>query len=240
MPNTLEQAKYELLLQARAILTELKSLGVDDIYLQPRAETLPICAADQQPSTGECRAETLAELQSFNQCQGCPSKVGADQKVFGEGNPHAQVVFVGERPTMNDISAGAPFSGEAGELLDKILLAMGLSRTEVYLCYLVKCASAQNSHATQAEVVACESLLQRQLAAIRPQIVVALGTLAAQVLLNKQQEMSHMRGTWSNYQNIPLIATFHPNDLIRNPVTKREVWDDMKQVQHRLKQDGLS
>lgn len=240
MPNTLEQAKYELLLQARAILTELKSLGVDDVYLQPMPETLPICEEDQQPSIGECRAETLDELRCFNPCQGCHSKVGADQKVFGEGNPHAQVVFVGERPTLNDVNAGAPFSGEEGELLDKILFAMGLSRAEVYLCYLVKCTSAQNNHVTPDEVAACEMVLQRQLAAIRPQIVVALGSLPAQVLLNKQQEMSHLRGTWSNYQNIPLIATFHPNDLIRNPVSKREVWDDMKQVLHRLKQDGLS
>ncbi|MBW2187067.1 MAG: uracil-DNA glycosylase, partial [Deltaproteobacteria bacterium] len=136
--------------------------------------TLPLCAEGEQPCTGECRAETLDELQSFNQCQGCPSATGAQQKVFGEGNPHAQVVFVGERPTMNDVNAGAPFSGEAGQLLDRILFAMGLSRTEVYLCYLLKCASAQNSHATQDEVAACESLLQRQLAAIRPQIVVAL------------------------------------------------------------------
>jgi len=150
--------------------------------------------------------------------------VAAQQQVFGEGNPHAQVVFVGERPTMNDVNA----------------VAMGLSRAEVYLCYLVKCTSAQNNHVTVDEVAACESLLQRQFAAIRPQIVVALGSLPAQVLLNKQQEMSHLRGTWSNYQNIPLIATFHPSDLIRNPVSKREVWDDMKQVRHRLKQDGLS
>ncbi len=141
---------------------------------------------------------------------------------------------------MNDVNAGAPFSGEAGQLLDKILFAMDLSRSDVYLCSLVKCASVQNSPAMQDEVAACEPVLKRQLATIRPQIVVALGTLPAQILLNKQQEMSHMRGTWSNYQNIPLIATFHPNDLIRNPVTKREVWDDMKQVQHRLKQDGLS
>jgi DNA polymerase len=240
MPNTLEQAKYELLLQARSILTELKSLGVDDVYLQPAPEALPLCAEGEQPCTGECRAETLDELQSFNQCQGCPSATGDQQKVFGEGNPHAQVVFVGERPTMNDVNAGAPFSGEAGQLLDKILFAMDLSRSDVYLCSLVKCASVQNSPAMQDEVAACEPVLKRQLATIRPQIVVALGTLPAQILLNKQQEMSHMRGTWSNYQNIPLIATFHPNDLIRNPVTKREVWDDMKQVQHRLKQDGLS
>lgn len=239
MPNTLEQAKYELLLQARAILTELKSLGVDEVYLQPRSETLPICAADQLPGSGECRVETLDELRNVDCCQSCHAKCGADHRVFGEGNPHAQLVFVGERPTMADVAAGAPFTGDGGKLLDKILFAMGLSRSEVYLCYLVKCASEQNNQPTQDEVAACEPLLQRQLATIRPQIIVAVGTFAAQVLLNKQQEMSHLRGSWSKYQDMPLMATFHPNDLIRKPVTKRELWDDMKQVQQRLKEGGL-
>lgn len=240
MPNTLEQAKYELLLQARSILTELKSLGVDELYLPPAAETLPVCDEDQQPSAGECRAQTLPELQALDYCQGCPSVTMADQKVFGAGNPHAHVVFVGERPTGDDVASGVPFSGEGGKLLDRILYAMGLSRDDVYLCYLVKCAARHAGDTTEGEVATCESVLQRQLAAIRPQVVIALGTFPAQVLLKRQQEIGNMRGMWSNYHNIPLIATRHPDDLIRNPATKREVWDDIKQVLHQLKQGGLS
>lgn len=240
MPNTREQAKYELLLQARSILTELKSLGVDELYMPPEPETLPICEQDQQPRAGECRGETLAELQAVNYCQGCPSATMADQKLFGAGNPHAQVVFIGERPTGDDVAAGVPFSGEGGELLDRILYAMGLSRDEVYLCYLVKCAARPDEATRDAQLASCESVLQRQLAAIKPQVVVALGTVPAQVLLNRQQEIGNMRGMWSNYQNILLMATRDPEDLIRNPATKREVWDDMKQVLHRLRQGDLS
>jgi len=240
MPNTLEQAKYELLLQARSILTELKSLGVDELYLQPATETLPICEEDEQPRAGECRSETLEELCNGNFCQGCPCAATAGVKVFGQGNPHARVVFVGERPTAADATEAIPFSGDTGQLLDRILFAMGLSRADVYLSYLVKCAKKDNGPTTQDELNACHSILQRQLTAIKPQVVVALGTRTAQVLLNKEQDMGHMRGMWSNYQNIPIIATFHPTDLIRNPVNKREVWDDMKQVQHRLRQGELS
>lgn len=241
MPNNIEQAKYELLLQARSILTELKSLGVDEIYPLPTPEMLPVCTDEDDPTLGQCRLETLEEIRvDLGECQRCPLAAGRTTLVFGEGNPHARVVFVGEGPGREEDNSGVPFVGEAGRLWERILFAMGLRREDVYVCNVIKCRPPQNRNPLAQEISACEPFLQRQLAAIRPQLIIAMGKFAAQTLLQQQTPISKLRGHWHSYQNIPLMPTFHPAYLLRSPAAKREVWEDMKQVMRRLKQEESS
>ena len=156
--------------------------------------------------------------------------------VFGVGNPRARVVFVGEAPGREEDEKGEPFVGEAGRLLDRILFAMGLTREEVYICNVEKCRPPGNRDPSPEEIAACEPFLKRQLAAIRPQLIVTLGRFAAQTLLREATPIGRLRGCWREYQGIPLMPTYHPAFLLRNPSGKREVWEDMKQVMARLRE----
>jgi DNA polymerase len=240
MPDKLARAKYELLLQSRALLSELHSLGVTELYVPP-STVLPRCSEldSQQPKAHiPCRPETLEEIQTdLGDCQRCKLAAGRKTIVFGGGNPRARVVFVGEGPGREEDKSGIPFVGEAGRLFERILFAMGLQRDEVYICNVVKCRPAKNRNPSADEISACEPFLQRQLAAIQPQIIVALGKFAAQTLLQQQDAISKLRGNWYRYQNIDLMPTFHPAYLLRNPEAKRAVWEDMKQVMWRLQQE---
>jgi DNA polymerase len=159
--------------------------------------------------------------------------------VFGVGNPKARLVLVGEAPGREEDEKGEPFVGEAGRLLDRILFAMGLSRDEVYICNVLKCRPPNNRDPEPDEVAMCEPFLIRQLAAIRPQMIVALGRFAIQTLLQSKAPISKLRGTWQQYQGIPLMPTYHPAYLLRNPNGKREVWADMKLVVERLRESEL-
>lgn len=190
---------------------------------------------------GHCRIETLDEIKAdLGECQRCPLAAGRNMLVFGEGNPHARVVFVGEGPGREEDKSGVPFVGEAGRLLERILFAMGLQREEVYVCNVIKCRPPQNRNPVAQEISACEPFLQRQLAAIKPLLIIVMGEFAAQTLLQQQTPISKLRGHWYSYQNIPLMPTFHPAYLLRSPAAKREVWEDMKQVMRRLKQEESS
>jgi len=171
-------------------------------------------------------------------CQRCKLSAKRTQIVFGVGNPQAELVFVGEGPGREEDEQGEPFVGEAGRLLDRIILAMGMTRDEVYLCNIIKCRPPENRDPKPEEIAACEPFLVRQIAEIQPRVIVALGTFAAQTLLQKTEPISALRGIWSHYQGIALIPTFHPAYLLRTPERKREVWEDMKQVLVRLRQDG--
>ena len=154
--------------------------------------------------------------------------------MFGVGNPEARLVLVGEAPGREEDRQGEPFVGEAGRLLDRILFAMGLQREEVYICNVLKCRPPQNRDPHPDEVATCEPFLVRQLAAIQPQVIVALGRFAVQSLLKSKAPISRLRGQWHDYHGIPLMPTYHPAYLLRNPEGKRDVWEDMKDVRRRL------
>jgi DNA polymerase len=171
-------------------------------------------------------------------CRRCALCQGRHNIVFGVGHPQARLVLVGEAPGREEDEKGEPFVGEAGRLLDRILLAMGLRREDVYICNVEKCRPPGNRDPLPEEVAACEPYLRRQLAVIRPRIIVALGRFAAQTLLRDESPISRLRGTWREYHGIPLMPTYHPAYLLRNPASKREVWEDMKQVMKRLRAEG--
>lgn len=187
------------------------------------------------------KPETLEKVRkNLGDCQRC--KLGKTRKnlVFGVGNPHARLVFVGEGPGADEDRLGEPFVGEAGRLLDRIILAMGLKREDVYICNVVKCRPPGNRDPEADEIAACSPFMLRQMQTVRPEAVVALGRIAAQTLLGSKEPISKMRGKFHDFHGIPLMPTYHPAFLKRkeaegNKEAFWEVWDDMSQVLRLLK-----
>jgi DNA polymerase len=156
--------------------------------------------------------------------------LGRKQVVFGVGNPDADLMFVGEAPGADEDQQGEPFVGRAGQLLTKIIEAIGLRREDVYIANVIKCRPPGNRNPEGDEVERCEPFLFRQIDAVKPRVIVALGKFAAQSLLKTADPITRLRGRTFTYRGATLIPTFHPAYLLRNPGSKREVWEDMKKV----------
>ena len=162
---------------------------------------------------------------------------GRRQIVFGVGNPDADLMFVGEAPGADEDVQGIPFVGRAGQLLTKIIEAINLKREDVYIANVIKCRPPGNRNPEQDEVETCEAFLFQQIDIIKPRVIVALGTFAARTLLRTLDPISRLRGRVYDYRGAKLIPTFHPAYLLRNPSSKREVWEDMKVVRTLLKSE---
>jgi len=167
-------------------------------------------------------------------CTRCKLSGGRKTIVFGVGNPDAKLVFVGEAPGFHEDEQGEPFVGDAGALLTKMIIAMGRTREDVYICNIIKCRPPGNRNPEPDELSACEPFLRQQLGAIRPRAIVALGKFAAQALLRTEASISTLRGHFHEYQGIPLMPTYHPAYLLRTPTAKRMVWDDLQLVMKHL------
>ena len=195
-------------------------------------------AADPPPTVALLtnQAEALAAIRAdIGDCTRCKlHTLGRRQVVFGVGNPNADLMFVGEAPGADEDIQGEPFVGRAGQLLTKIIEAIGLSRSDVYIANVIKCRPPQNRNPEQDEVDTCEPFLFRQIDVIQPKVIVALGTFAARALLRTLDPISRLRGRVFEYRGAKLIPTFHPAYLLRNPSSKREVWEDMKLVRSLL------
>lgn len=160
--------------------------------------------------------------------------LGRSQVVFGVGDPGARLMFVGEAPGADEDLKGEPFVGRAGQLLTKIIEAIGLTREQVYIANVIKCRPPQNRNPEPDEVATCEPFLFEQVDIIKPRVIVALGKFGAQTLLRTEEPISRLRGRMFDYRGSTLIPTFHPAYLLRNPASKREVWEDMKLVKRLL------
>ncbi len=176
--------------------------------------------------------ETLDDIRrDMEACHRCPLEKTRKNLVFGEGNPHSELVFVGEAPGADEDLQGRPFVGRAGQLLTRIIDAMGLKREDVYICNILKCRPPGNRNPLPEEIEVCEPWLIRQLEAIRPRIICALGTFAAQTLLKKKGiPITVLRGQFHDYHGIKLMPTYHPAYLLRNPGAKRQVWEDVQKI----------
>ncbi len=175
--------------------------------------------------------EELADIRrDLGDCKRCNLSKGRENIVFGQGKPRARLVFVGEGPGHEEDVQGEPFVGAAGQLLTKIIQAIDLTREDVYICNIVKCRPPHNRNPEQDEIDACLPFLVRQLKAIQPRVICALGAIAAQTLLNTNDPITKLRGGAHEYEGIALIPTYHPAYLLRNPAKKRDVWEDMKKV----------
>jgi len=184
-------------------------------------------------------AEALTALRAdIGDCTRCKlHTLGRRQIVFGVGNPEADLMFVGEAPGAEEDVQGIPFVGRAGQLLTKIIEAIDLKREDVYIANVIKCRPPQNRNPDPDEVETCEPFLFRQIDTIKPKVIVALGKFAAQALLRTLDPISRLRGRVYEYRGAKLIPTFHPAYLLRNPSSKREVWEDMKLVKRLLASD---
>jgi DNA polymerase len=191
--------------------------------LPPDAAAAEARVARENPALAQVRAD-------LGDCTRCKLHGGRTHLVFGVGNPRAELVFVGEGPGADEDAQGIPFVGKAGQLLTKMIEAMGFSRDEVYICNVVKCRPPGNRNPEPDEIEACEPFLKAQLAAIKPKVIVALGKFAAQTLLRDQTPITRLRGLWREYQGIQLMPTFHPAYLLRTPADKKLAWSDLKQV----------
>ena len=183
-------------------------------------------------------AEALAGVKAFiGVCTRCKlSGLGRTQVVFGVGNPTADLMFVGEAPGADEDEQGVPFVGRAGQLLTKIIEAIELKRDDVYIANVIKCRPPQNRNPEPDEIETCEPFLFQQIDLIKPKVIVTLGKFAAQCLLRSEAPISRLRGRIFDYRGAKLIPTFHPAYLLRNPSSKREVWEDMKLVKKLLSQ----
>lgn len=168
-------------------------------------------------------------------CQRCKLHTHRTHIVFGTGNPLAELVFVGEAPGEDEDRQAEPFVGKAGQLLNKMILAMGLKREQVYITNIVKCRPPNNRNPEPDEISSCEPFLMEQLGVIKPTIICALGNFAAQTLLRTRVKISQLRGKFHDYQGIKVMPTFHPAYLLRNPPDKKLVWEDLQQIMAELK-----
>jgi uracil-DNA glycosylase len=196
----------------------------------PRGDFLP---AAPGLSLFESRVadDTLLKIrEDLGDCTRCKLHRARTNLVFGEGNPKAELVFVGEGPGRDEDQQGLPFVGRAGKLLTQMIEAMGLQRKDVYICNVVKCRPPENRTPEKDEVAECSPFLLRQLDFISPKVIVCLGSCAAQTLLNTNRGISHFRGEWLDFRGKKLLATYHPAYLLRNPSAKGEVWKDLQKV----------
>ena len=179
--------------------------------------------------------ETTASLEALSafigDCKRCKLAPLRTHLVFGVGNPEADLMFVGEAPGADEDARGEPFVGRAGQLLTDIIeRGMGLKRSDVYICNVIKCRPPDNRNPEPDEVAACEPFLMRQIDLVRPRAIVALGTFAVQALLKVKTPISRLRGNWHEVRGVKLMPTFHPAYLLRSPGEKRWVWQDIQEV----------
>jgi len=211
-------------------LEDLRDSGIDELpygLSTATAVVQPEYAAAIRIET----TETLTEIRTdLGECRRCPLCESRKNIVFGVGSQKAPVLFVGEAPGRDEDIQGEPFVGEAGQLLTKMIIAMGYERSEVYICNLLKCRPPGNRDPLPDEIAQCSPFLLRQVKAIAPKAIVALGTFSAQTLLGSKEPISRLRGRFHDYHGIPLMPTFHPAYLLRSPEKKREVWADLQQV----------
>ena len=208
---------------------------------QPSDSAAAEAAVLQTTDVASRAAETLDDIATeigplCMRCKLC--SLGRTKVVFGKGHTKARLMFVGEAPGQEEDERGEPFVGKSGQLLTKIIEAIGLSREQVYIANVIKCRPPGNRNPEPDEVAACEPFLFRQIDVISPRVIVPLGKFAAQSLLKTMDPITKLRGRQFEYRGAVLIPTFHPAYLLRNPSAKREVWDDMKRVREILQSEA--
>ncbi|HTG00947.1 MAG TPA: uracil-DNA glycosylase [Nitrospirota bacterium] len=246
--DDVQQDFLKIVSRVRTHLEYQRALGVrtiggsgvsGDADVIQQAQQADAAGTKQGGSPGQVPAPSCKDLAAvraeLGDCTRCKLHRGRTNIVFGEGSEQARLVFVGEGPGQEEDAAGRPFVGAAGQLLtDIIVKGMKLRREDVYICNIVKCRPPDNRNPEPDEIGACEPFLKQQLAAVNPAVIVALGNIAAKTLLRTGEGITALRGKWRSFEGIPLMPTFHPAYLLRNPKDKKLVWDDIQQVMKKL------
>jgi len=244
------------------VLDYLRDIGYEDLYASSLA-SVAASAGPVEPSAGASRerdsapagevvsepaqavdtrapAERAAALEVLGErvsgCQSCRLHETRNKVVFGVGSPDADLMFIGEGPGAEEDRQGIPFVGRAGELLTKIIAAIEMDRSDVYIANIVKCRPPRNRDPQPDEVAACRGYLESQIELIQPKLIVALGRVAAQTLLGESTALGRMRGHWYQVHGVETRVTYHPAALLRNQGFKRPTWEDMQVVRDRLRE----
>lgn len=228
-------------------LSYYRDLGIYDLYRRPvelageleqeisgagnQAPEIARLAVIDEAASKDRTLAMAAIREDLGDCTRCRlHKQGRKQIVFGVGNPHADLMFVGEAPGADEDEQGIPFVGRAGQLLTNMIKAMGLGREDVYIANVIKCRPPGNRTPEREECETCSPFLLRQIDVVRPKIIVALGAVAAKSLLQINDSMANLRGRTYDFRNTKLIVTYHPAYLLRDPRQKKEAWKDLQKV----------
>lgn len=207
---------------------------VTPAIVQPRPfdpAAAPPAAVPPPPPPDEPPEVTLERMRLFAlKCRRCRLAATRTNVVFGEGDPHAELMFIGEGPGADEDRLGRPFVGRAGQLLDKMIAAMQFKREEVYIANIVKCRPPGNRTPTPEEAAVCIGFLKRQIKFVAPKVIVLLGATAVTFLLDRHEGITKLRGNWTEYEGIPVMPTYHPAFLLRQESAKREAWHDLQMV----------
>jgi DNA polymerase len=248
--GTLTSDTRALLASARALITEFAEEGVERFESLPAPAVVAKRQPEQAPerpietqvppdSIGDTPRSLEDVRQQLGECTRCRLCEGRNQIVFGDGNPDASLMFIGEGPGQEEDRRGLPFVGRAGELLTRMIeRGLEIPRSDVYICNIVKCRPPNNRTPKPDEVATCKPYLDGQIEAVRPRAIVSLGRPSTSLLLGRDVSITRMRGTWQEYRGIPLMPTFHPAYLLRQytPENRRLVWDDLKKALERSRQ----
>ncbi|MBP7056583.1 MAG: uracil-DNA glycosylase [Candidatus Omnitrophica bacterium] len=217
----------QIVLAVKNYIEYERSFGIDEFFID---------GALKRPEGSQGGADALADLRkSVMVCEGCDLSKTRLNVVFGSGSPEARLMFVGEAPGQDEDIQGLPFVGRAGQLLTKIIEAMGFKREDVYIANILKCRPPNNRAPLPAEILACSDNVRRQIEIINPQVICTLGKFASQTLLKTETPISSLRGHFQEYNGIKVMPTYHPAYLLRNPHDKKLVWEDMKKIIEELK-----
>jgi len=232
--NSNMSSREEMTLPKPAHKPELSKIAPLIPPAPPKISSLPMptpAGPSLFESLEKIAGDTLLKTRDdLGECTRCKLHGTRQKIVFGDGNPKAELVFVGEGPGADEDAQGLPFVGRAGKLLTQMIEAMGLQRKDVYICNVVKCRPPENRQPEEDEVNTCSPFLFRQIDVIAPKVIVCLGAVAAKTLLRTNRGISHFRGEWLEFRGRKLLATYHPAYLLRNPPAKSEVWKDLQKV----------
>ena len=229
---------YDFYRRGTGMAAELQTLPESDLMPKLKAAPAPaivdadLLAAPHPESHAADTAHALRLIrEDIGDCTRCVlHKQGRKQIVFGVGNPHAELMFIGEAPGADEDQQGEPFVGRAGQLLNNMIKAMGIRREDVYIANIIKCRPPGNRTPEREECETCSPFLMRQIAAIQPEAIVALGAVAAKTLLAINAPMTELRGRWYDFRGTKLAVTYHPAFLLRDPRQKKETWKDLQMV----------
>ena len=223
--NTINRDLKDVIDSVKAYIELDRASGISEFFINKRG------TRDAVRNTNDLES-LKKEISTCKRCSLCKTRHNI---VFGSGNPKAELMFIGEAPGEDEDLQGLPFVGKAGQLLTKIIEAMGLQRSGVYIANILKCRPPNNRAPLPAEIEECEDILKKQIDIIKPKIICTLGKFASQTLLRTETTISALRGNFKEYNGIKLMPTFHPAYLLRNPNDKKLVWLDMKKIMKELK-----
>ncbi len=227
----------------RETLAYYRDLGVAELYVTPRRSegheeeeiSANVNRAGGSAAAGSASSDLRSLAKEVSSCVTCRLCKTRRQTVFSDGSPAARIMFIGEAPGADEDAQGVPFVGRAGQLLTKMIEdGMGLPRSSVYIANVLKCRPPENRNPEPDEIAACRGYLERQIDLVKPEVLVALGKFAAQFLLETEEGIMRLRGKWGSYRGIPVMPTFHPSFLLRQPAQKKEAWEDLLAVLAKL------